>query len=227
MCACPSGSKAATARPTPKSITEMKQPTEGELWEWRAFGRVSDSVAAAVRAFPIRMGMDNLRGEDLYFVSPFNDQNVKLRKAGARSFLKLKPLFEKDARSIELYSDTATLEFNFPVSADRLLEAAGLLGVTLSDTRDAATVLDSDEFIQAMRACAPPLALVRVLKKRSQFEFPGGWFELADATFPRRQVESLSIHSPEKSVVEDMIERLNPGNEIEPMNYVEACRRWG
>ena len=204
----------------------MKPAEEGELWEWRGFGRVSEALAAEVRSHPIRMGIKDLEGEDLYFVSPVNDQNVKLRRSNRDWFLKLKPLFARTSNSIERYGESASLEFDFPVGPERVREAAGLLEVSVSRDLAPNTGLIADDFIEALTLASPAVITVRVLKKRSQFEFDGGWVELAEVTFPRCHTESISIHSYDSSVVERILDRLQPGGDMEAMNYVQACRRW-
>src|SRR4030095_12986916 len=57
-----------------------KSPEEGKIWEWRAFGKLSEALVARVRAHPVRMVLLNIQGEDLYLISPDSDQNVKLRR---------------------------------------------------------------------------------------------------------------------------------------------------
>jgi hypothetical protein len=73
----------------------------------------------------------------------------------------------------------------------------------------------------------PPIAEVRVVKLRSQFDFQEGWVELSEARFPNQTIQSLSIHSPKTEVVESILDQIetNPGMEV--MNYIQACRRWG
>src|ERR1700730_7942310 len=51
-----------------------KPPEEGRIWEWRAFGHLSETLAAKVRAYPVRFS--DLRGDDIYLISPHSDQNV-------------------------------------------------------------------------------------------------------------------------------------------------------
>ncbi|HET8675530.1 MAG TPA: hypothetical protein VFO63_07095, partial [Blastocatellia bacterium] len=67
-----------------------KAPEEGEIWEWRAFGRVDERLASLILAHPIRLGISDHRGTDLYLISESSDQNVKLRKSGTEWLLKFK-----------------------------------------------------------------------------------------------------------------------------------------
>ena len=203
-----------------------KAPEEGEVWEWRAFGRVDEKLASQIQAHPIRMGVHNHRGTDLYLISEASDQNVKLRKWGAEWLLKLKLLVDKAERAIELYSESSTMVFGFPVSEGELLFAAHLLGVHLKSPLDKERFSD-EEFIDALVQSSPPATRVEVSKVRSQYAFDGGWVEFADVSFPSKTVQTLSIHSPERETVEKILDSFDPNAELEAMNYVEACRRWG
>jgi hypothetical protein len=200
---------------------------QDDIWEWRAFGTISDRTIAEVRAHPIRLGIAEKREEDLYLVSPVSDHNVKLRNASGQFLLKLKPLLAKGPRSIELYRDSVSLLYSFPVDRSVLREAARLLGVKLPEKTIATESFSKDDFIWAILASSPSVRTVSVSKSRSQFEFDGGWVELADSIFPRRKVQSLSIQSPDRNLVEQIIDELRPAGDLEVMGYIEACRRWG
>jgi hypothetical protein len=202
-----------------------KAPEEGLIWEWRAFGRIPAQLAEKIKSHPVRMGISDQRGEDIYLISPTTDQNVKLRRWGAEWLLKFKLLLATGPRLIELYSETAQMVFSFPVPRDALEQAARLLAVKLPEDPDRES-FDEDEFVQALVSSAPEARKVEVGKVRSQYDFDGGWVELAQVGLPRGRVESLSIQSYEVEAVENILDLLNPGPELEPMNYVEACRRW-
>ena len=202
-----------------------KPPEEGRIWEWRAFGQVSETLDAKVRAYPVRFS--DLRGDDIYLISPLSDQNVKLRSYARGWVLKLKLLFETKAAPFELYDESSEFTYQFPVALDRLKDAARLLGVTLPVGAHSFDRLNDEEFVKALVESSPAVSKTRVSKRRSQYQFEKGWLELADVKFPTRDIQSVSVHSSEIEVVKEMIERLQPGDELEPMNYIEACRRWG
>lgn len=204
-----------------------KPPEEGRIWEWRAFGPISSTLAAKVREYPIRLGLSDLRGEDIYMVAASSDQNVKLRRYAKGWVLKLKLLFETNARPFELYNESAEFTYYFPVSFDTLSAAAQLLGVTLPAAASSIKSFAEAEFVKALGESSPPVTESRVTKRRSQYQFENGWLELADVKFATRNTESLSVHSPDIEVVRRMVDHLQPGAELEPMNYIEACRRWG
>jgi len=205
----------------------MKPPEEGMIWEWRAFGRISKTLASKVKAHPLRLGIDKVRGEDIYLISPESDHNVKLRKSANGWVLKFKLLCHTRSKLIELYNESAEWIYRFPVTVDRLQAAARLLKCRLPKLPRSIETLTTDEFVQALGRSSPVIAETRVSKTRSQYRFDGGWLELAHVTFSKRRIHSISIHSPDRKVVKEMLARLSPGAELEPMNYLEACRRWG
>jgi hypothetical protein len=204
-----------------------KSAEEGKIWEWRAFGRISDQLASKGRAYPIRLGIDDLRGEDLYLISPGSDQNVKLRRYVKGWILKFKLLLETRPGGFELYKESAELTYRFPVAIDKVKAAAQLLGVKLPGDVLSIDTFAEQEFVAALTRSSPPARETRVSKRRSQYQFDDGWIELADVEFETNKVQSISVHSPEIESVKAMLMRLQPGGELEPMNYIEACRRWG
>jgi len=203
-----------------------KAPEEGEIWEWRAFGHVDEQLASRIQSHPTRLGILDHRGIDLYLISEASDQNVKLRKWGAEWLLKIKLLVSKAPRGVELYSESSTTVYRFPVSASELQFASSLLEVHLKTPLDTNSFTDT-EFINALVSSSPPAVRVEVSKMRSQFNFDGGWVEMAHVSFPRKRTQSLSIHSAERETVEKILDQLQPGAELKAMNYVEACRLWG
>jgi len=204
-----------------------KAPEEGKIWEWRAFGRITDELAAKVKAYPIRLGISNLPVRDIYLISPLSDQNVKLRWYFTGLYLKFKLLIDTKPGQIELYSEGVQYTYPFPISFETLKEAARLLQVTLPDTALRSDAFNEDETMRVLAAASPPVVRVDVKKTRSQYQFDDGWIEMADIVCGKHRVQTISIHSERLEVVERMIESLRPGDELEVMNYVEACRRWG
>src|SRR5215211_6117954 len=98
----------------------IKASEEGKIWEWRAFGQINRRLAARIFTYPIRMGLSDLRGEDIYLVSPTSDQNVKLREYPAGCFLKFKLLLATEPVGIELYRESARFTHKFPVGLEHL-----------------------------------------------------------------------------------------------------------
>jgi len=204
-----------------------KQPEEGKIWEWRAFGALNDTLRETVQAYPIRSGILDHHGEDIYLIAPHSDQNVKLRRNANRWILKLKLLVATRSRPFELYDESADFTYEFPMPLDILKEAARLLEVILPDIALSTEEFPEAEFVKALKNSTPAAADIWVSKTRSQYQFENGWVELADVSFAKRGTQSLSVHSRNLDVVKEMVERLQPGDEMKPMNYIEACRRWG
>ena len=209
------------------SLLMTKPPEEGEIWEWRAFGQPSEATLDIIRNHPIRTGVKDHRGEDLYLISPISDQNVKLRQWKREWVLKFKLLLTTAKRGIELYTETAGWVHRFPIGPELLSHAARLLGTSLPESAESATKFSAENLIDILAHATPPIFEVRVRKLRSQFDFGDGWVELSEARFPNQTIQSLSIHSPKTEVVELILDLLETSPEMEVMNYVEACRRWG
>ena len=204
-----------------------KAPEEGNIWEWRAFGRITDELARKVKSYPIRFGISNLPARDIYLIPPISNQNVKLRWNFTGLYLKFKLLIDTRLGQIELYSESVQYTYKFPISFQTLKEAARLLQVALPDAALLSQAFTEDETMRALAAASPPVVRVDVKKTRSQYQFDGGWIEMAGAVCGKHRAQTISIHSDKLEVVERMIESLQPGDELEVMNYVEACRRWG
>lgn len=203
----------------------MSKPSEeGKIWEWRAFGRISDELAAKVRAYPIRFR--EVQGDDIYLISPLNDQNVKLRRSAEACVLKLKFLLDASESPFELYREAADFTFPFPVEFSSLQSTADLLEVTLHENRDPDERLTVSQFVRFLTESDPAAVETLVSKKRSQYQFDQGWLELADIRFAKVQTQSISIHSRELQVAKDMVSALGRYEGLEAMNYIEACRRW-
>jgi len=204
-----------------------KSPEEGKIWEWRAFGTLSDDLVTRVRAYPIRMGIKDIQGEDLYLISPDSDQNVKLRRSPGGWVLKFKLLFDTRTAPIELYSESVEYTYPLPVPLNRVKEAAVLLATGLPRTiLGEDQLFDSDKLIKALAGSSPPIVETTVSKIRSQFAFENGWFELAEVDFEQHSTQSISVNSRELDVVKEVTKQIDSGK-LEVMNYVEACRRWG
>lgn len=198
-----------------------------ETWEWRAFGQIDSKFIAEVERFPIRLGIENQRQQDIYLISPNSDQNVKLRLIEEGWALKFKLFLGVGPLSIEHYREGEDLVFSFPLSPAILRRAARLLRVRLPSSAPADRPIGREEFMGLMAASSPSVSAVPVLKTRSQYQFSHGWLELAEAAFPGRNVRSFSIISPDLKLVEYGVKFFRPPGQLEVMGYIEACRRWG
>jgi hypothetical protein len=203
-----------------------KKPEEGEIWEWRAFGRLDPGLISRIRKRPVRFGILGHRDQDIYFISPHNDQNLKLRRVDGRWVLKTKVLLERTPGRFELYRESAGQIFEFPLSPETVREAARLLETTVAEELLREPTASAGEFSRLMANAETPISTVDVRKVRSQFEYEDGWIETSDVVFPSQRVQSLSLHATVISIVERALADLTPGQELIAMNYIEACRKW-
>src|SRR5262245_21147485 len=141
----------------------MKAAEEGEIWEWRAFGRIPESLKKKIKSLPVRRDLfgrelANLYGQDLYLISPTSDQNIKLRKAGEGWFLKFKLLLTTEAHLIELYLESEKKTYQFPLQASIVKETANLLKTTLPPIEIGDEGLEHDPFIEILAQSTPPVS---------------------------------------------------------------------
>src|SRR5581483_5179162 len=167
-----------------------KPPEEGQIWEWRGFGTISPEIAAQVESLPIRNGIRDLPGMDLYLIPPISEQNVKLRLTDRGWVLKFKRLLEKQPGGIELYHETERWTYSFPITLTTIKNAADLLGVTLPEATLPGQLFSEEQIIASLRAATPPIVAVETRKVRSQYQFAGGWLEIANVIFGERRTQS-------------------------------------
>src|SRR5205085_2924187 len=189
-----------------------KPPEEGQVWEWRGFGKIGRHIAAQVETLPIRNGLRDMAATDIYLISPTSEQNIKLRLTDKGWVMKFKLLLAKREDGIELYHETARWTYAYPLGTAVMKEAARLLDVTLPEAVLEAGAFTETESVAAFHAATPVVVSVETRKRRSQYQFDGGWLEIADVDFGSRQMQSLSLHSATVAVVERMVERLHPDN---------------
>jgi hypothetical protein len=210
----------------------MKAPEEGYIWEWRAFGKLHQTIVAKIKEQPIRIddngnSLSNIFGQDLYLISPNSDHNIKLRKSiGSDWLLKIKLLLATETDSIELYQESDKKVYRFPVRREVVEETAELLKIALPENIPTSGRIDADLLIQILQGSTPQVENLLVGKIRSQYQFENGWVELADVTFPSHRTQSISLQAFERSAVENLLAELQPVDELEVMNYLQACRRW-
>jgi hypothetical protein len=205
----------------------IKPPEDGLIWEWRAFGRVSPELERWLHSHPIRMGIKGQEGFDEYFISTESAQNVKIRRYRTGSVLKFKFLLATGDDGIELYAENPDYTYRFPLNIEQLRKAARLLGIETPPIEPETAGLTTEQFAKRLLRPAPSVSMVGVEKRRWQFECDGGWLELADIAIKGHMLRTISIHSPELAIVQEIKTRIDPADGLEVMNYVMACRRWG
>lgn len=207
-----------------------KPAEEGEVWEWRAFGKAGKKLLKKIEAFPVRLDpagkpLTNLIGQDLYLISSTSEHNIKLRKSiGSAWILKFKLLLKSPADYIELYSESNKKTYRFPIKLKTLKDTCKLLNVSVPKIK--ASKIKAEKFIKLFALATPEIQLLLVGKVRSQYQTPFGWIEIAEVTFPSRRVQSISLHAFDRKDIKKMLKDLPINNKLKVMNYLEACRKW-
>jgi hypothetical protein len=204
-----------------------KPPEEGKIWEWRAFGNLTPDLLTRVNSLPLRAGIVGRPDNDIYFISPASDHNIKVRESDGKAILKLKLLLESGTDSIELYEESLDMVYDFPVSKSVFDQVCFLLKTVAPVGLESIKSFGVEGLIRTLASCEPLIKKVEVPKTRSQYLVKGGWVELADMLFPHKRTQSISVHSFQKEAVRRALEDLNIGDGLKIMNYVTACRTWG
>jgi hypothetical protein len=135
----------------------------GKHWEWRGFGRVSDSFRTGFEQLPLKFQPPWDDTKDEYVWIPGVQINVKLRSGGQQQGLKLKRFVSKD-RDLELWFEDPKELFPFSTLDASALQGVGaILGISLPaptapPTRE--TVLD------ALLRASPTPVIVTISKRR-------------------------------------------------------------
>jgi hypothetical protein len=212
--------------------SNMKAPEEGYVWEWRAFGKLRQTLVEKIKAQPIRIddngnSLQTMLGQDLYLISSTSEHNIKLRKTiGGDWSLKFKLLLASKAGAMELYQESNKKFYRFPVTRVVVEETAELLKISLPQSFPADGKITADDFVEILKASTPEVAAILVGKSRSQYQFANGWVDLADVAFPKHNTQSISLHAFERQGLEKLLAQLPVDDDLEVMNYLEACRRW-
>ncbi|MEW6129156.1 MAG: hypothetical protein AB1757_19105 [Acidobacteriota bacterium] len=207
-----------------------KPAEEGEVWEWRAFGKAGKKLLKKIESYPIRLDpngkpLNNLIGQDLYLISSTSKHNIKLRKSiGSAWVLKFKLLLKSSAAKIELYSESNKKTFRFPLKPRTLKDTCNLLNVSIPKIKT--TKIKAEKFIKLFAQASPEIQLLLVGKVRSQYQTPFGWIEIAEVTFPSRRIQSISLHAFDRKDINKMLKDLPVNKKLKVMNYLEACRKW-
>jgi hypothetical protein len=204
-----------------------KPPEEGKIWEWRAFGKLSSELLVRVSSLPVRAGVIGRPDNDIYFISPHSNHNIKIREMNGHRVLKLKLLVESGPDSIELYEESLRLVYPFPVSKSVFDEVLSLLKIAPPGDLSSIQSFGEEGLVRTLSACRPAVNTVEVPKTRSQYVARSGWIELADMLFPHKRTQSISVHSYQKDVVVRTLKDLDIAKGLKIMNYVQACRMWG
>lgn len=150
-------------------------------WEWRTFGETFGEADAKYAAFT---PTDIQESDELYFLSPASDQNVKVRF----DLMDIKTLVEVDANGLEQW--TPVMKAKFPLAADEVKKVLAALDVKVPSLARAEYTLD--QFVSDLGEPGG-LRAVQVHKRRVRYKVNGCTSELTDVVADGRKIRTVAL----------------------------------
>ena len=197
-------------------------------WEWRVFGKLPLQLHAALaQAEQIKKKKREL--VDRYLWRAGCRANIKIRKKK----LKIKELVRATDDGFELWIESRTLKFRFPLEARPADLLAGHLGIPISHP-EIAGCKSADALIEVLVARHPEIKVVTIQKKRTHYRLtPQGKsisLEVARIEKPLAIesfcIESEPVHGPDhEAVCLGLLRKIRDGFELPDtlriMGYVD------
>jgi len=168
-------------------------------WEWRTFG---ESFGEAEAKYAALTPSDIQESDELYFLSPASNQNVKVRF----DLMDIKTLVETNADGLEQWKPMMKAKFPLPVEeVKKVLEA---LGVTVSSLARPEYTLD--QFVAELGEPGG-LRAVQVHKKRVRYEVNGCTSELTDVVADGKKIRTAALELEDAARVTATVRELGLG----------------
>lgn len=165
-------------------------------WEWRTFG---ESFGEADAKFATFTPSDIQETDELYFLSPASDQNVKVRF----DLMDIKTLVEVNGDGLEQWKPV--MKAKFPLAAEevtKVLEALDVRGA--SPTRTEYTL---DQFVAEL-AVPGGLRAVKVHKRRVRYKVNGCTSEMTDVVADGQKTRTVALELEDAAQVSATVREL-------------------
>jgi exopolyphosphatase/guanosine-5'-triphosphate,3'-diphosphate pyrophosphatase len=151
-------------------------------WEWRTFG---ESFGKADVTFADLKPIDVQESDEIYFLSPANNENVKVRD----KLMDIKTLQQVNADGLEQWRPV--MKGAFPLPAAEVSKVFDLLGAAPpSLTRTSYTL---EQFIGELAEAGTRLRVVKVHKKRARYTVDGCMSEMTDLIADGKSTRTIAL----------------------------------
>jgi exopolyphosphatase/guanosine-5'-triphosphate,3'-diphosphate pyrophosphatase len=181
-------------------------------WEWRTFG---ESFGDADRLFPGLSLGPPLESDELYFLSPHGDANVKVRA----ELMDIKALEQVDAGGLEQWKPVMKAAFPLPDAETQRVFAA--LGVAPPPRRDA---YDLDTIRAELTHPSRGVRAVAIHKKRRRFTIAGCQAEMTELTADGRATRTVALESEAPARVRAAVQEMGLEG-FENLSYPRGLKR--
>jgi exopolyphosphatase / guanosine-5'-triphosphate,3'-diphosphate pyrophosphatase len=159
-------------------------------WEWRTFGKgfgVSDNRFAALEPGGVQ------ESDEIYFLSPAGDQNVKVRDR----LMDIKTLEQVNPDGLEQWKPV--MKGAFPLPAAEVKKVFDALGVAPPALARADYTLE--QFVEELAKPGQRLLVVNVHKKRTRYKIDGCLSEMTEVVAEGRTTRTVAIESEDPARV--------------------------
>jgi exopolyphosphatase/guanosine-5'-triphosphate,3'-diphosphate pyrophosphatase len=151
-------------------------------WEWRTFGGDfgdADNRFAALEPSGVQ------ESDEVYFLSPTGDQNVKVRY----DLMDIKVLEQVNADGLEQWKPV--MKGTFPLPATEVKKVFDALGVAAPSLSRSGYTLE--QFIKELAEPGQRLRVVNVHKKRTRYKIDGCTSEMTDVTADGKKTRTVAL----------------------------------
>jgi len=169
-------------------------------WEWRTFG---DNFGDADAAFAQLTPKDVVESDEIYFLSPAGDENVKVRD----KLMDIKILQQVNADGLEQWMPVMKGAFPLPAAeVKKVFDAFKIAPPSL--TRDDYTL---EQFIDELAKPGDRLRVVNVHKKRARYTVDGCMSEMTDVTADGKSIRTVALELEDPAHVIASVRKVGLG----------------
>ena len=182
-------------------------------WEWRTFG---DNFAGSGNPFAAFKAGDTQASDEIYFLSPVNSENVKVRD----SLMDIKKFQLANPDGLEQWKPVLKQGFPFPAAdVSKVFDVLGVPPPKLSRTE-----YTLDQFIQELITPVPGMRVVKVHKTRTRYTVDGCMAELAEVVADGKRTHTIAMELEDPAQVIATVRKLNLDS-YENISYPRGLKR--
>jgi exopolyphosphatase/guanosine-5'-triphosphate,3'-diphosphate pyrophosphatase len=166
-------------------------------WEWRTFG---ESFGDADNRFAALESGGVQESDEIYFLSPTGDQNVKVRY----DLMDIKVLEQVNADGLEQWKPV--MKGTFPLPAAEVKKVLDALGVAAPSLSRADYTLE--QFIKELAEPGQRLRVVNVHKKRARYKIDGCTSEMTDLVADGKKTRTVALELEDPAHVIATVRKL-------------------
>jgi exopolyphosphatase/guanosine-5'-triphosphate,3'-diphosphate pyrophosphatase len=166
-------------------------------WEWRTFGESfgeSDQRFAALEPGGVQ------ESDEIYFLSPAGDQNVKVRY----DLMDIKVLEQVNPDGLEQWKPV--MKGSFPLPAAEVKKVFAAFGVAAPPLERADYTLD--QFVKELAEPGQRLRVVNVHKKRTRYKIDGCTSEMTDVVADGKKIRTVALELEDPACVIATVRKL-------------------